>query len=60
MAEYQQTTAIYSAAVNILAKKMGVLPKSEYVVMSAAAEQARYDSIDARDHLELHIRQHGC
>jgi hypothetical protein len=60
MQEYQRTTEIYSAAVKSLAKKMGVIPKSEYVAMSASTEQARYNSMDARDRLERHIAQHGC
>lgn len=60
MQEYQRTTEIYSAAVNDLAKKMGVVLKPEYERLSAATEKARHTSADARDRLERHIAQHGC
>src|SRR5581483_1205842 len=60
MREYQRTTELYAAAVNNLAKKMGVLLKAEYDRLNAATETARHASADARDRLQRHIAQHGC
>lgn len=58
--EYQRTAEFYCAAVNNLAKKIGIVQKAEYERLSAATEKARYLSADAHDRLEHHIAKHGC
>ena len=57
---YQIATEKYSTAVSVLAKKMGTTAKPEYDKLNRAAEQARYESLDARDRLERHRAEHGC
>ena len=57
---YQATREKYSTAVSELAKKMGTTPKLEYDNLHRLAEQARYESLDARDRLERHTAEHGC
>jgi len=58
--EYHETIQLYSAAVNELARKTGVVLKEEYDRLSVAAEKARQVSTDARARLERHIAKHGC
>jgi hypothetical protein len=60
MEEYQHTTARYSAAVNRLAKRMGVVRSEYFDELIAVTYKARQASIEAREQLERHIAQHGC
>lgn len=57
---YQTATEKYSTAVSELVKKMGITPKPDYDKLHRLAEQARYESLDARDRLERHTEEHGC
>jgi hypothetical protein len=59
--EYQRTTALYSAAVNRMTRKMAWSLKAGYFDgLMVASRKARHASIEAREELERHIAQHGC
>jgi len=61
MQEYQRTTALYSAAVNRMARKMALPENANYFDgLMVASRRARHASMDARELLERHIAQHGC
>ena len=57
---YQTATGKYSTAVSDLARKMGTTPQPEYEKLNRLAEEARYESLDARDRLDWHTAEHGC
>ena len=66
-AEKQELVHQYSAAANeysrilqVLNKRLGVLPGPQYRAIRAASEEARSRTEEARRKLDNHIAQHGC
>jgi hypothetical protein len=60
MAEYEDSTAKYLAAVQELHRKMETSPKEMYERLDRAANEARLKSEHARLSLEEHIAAHHC
>jgi hypothetical protein len=57
---HQNATEFYAKAVSELARKIGVVSRTQYEKLSLAAERARKLSFEARELFEGHIAEHGC
>ena len=57
---HQNATEFYAKAVSELARKIGVVSRTQYDKLSLAAERARKLSFEARELFEGHIAEHGC
>jgi hypothetical protein len=60
LSAYQESTALYSAAVRELVHKTVIASRQEYERFNKIAEEKRLTSIGAKNKLDRHIAEHGC
>ena len=60
MDEYAAATAEFSRTVNVINRKMGLLPRFDYYCIRNFIEAARRRSDAARLALEEHVREHDA
>jgi len=58
--EYEEATALFSAAVTELRRKIGISTREDYGQLGRMANDVRVKSEQARLALEQHIAEHRC
>ena len=58
--EHAEAGAAFDAARQVLQDRMGVSPKSEFLVLNQATEKAWANLQRAHQALDAHIRSHDC
>jgi len=59
--EYRNATNLYSNRVALMADiAAGLLPKSEFALLSKIAGQAHDECLEAHDKFYKHMAEHGC
>ncbi|HEY3841407.1 MAG TPA: hypothetical protein VGL72_32775 [Bryobacteraceae bacterium] len=58
--EYRSAIDAYTEATGQLAKKIGVVPKSEYEILRAVADHARKRVNSIRFRMDKHFAEHKC
>lgn len=56
----QVAAADYSTPVRMLAERVGVLSRADYVRIRDYSERARFKAEAARNAMDRHIAEHGC
>jgi hypothetical protein len=58
--ECERATQVFSAAVSQLARRTGIVAKTEYDELRHLADRTRLASMNAREELNDHVGEHGC